>query len=229
MNKINFTELKAALLDYELKRLAEAEALPEPAVIHTASYRDMLKSFIDAENEAERIRKIKFTRLVRILVAAALIIASLVTVVACVKPLREFFVETFEKFTRVSPAVSNPETEAEVEKTSIEEIYQITKIPEGYIELQCDSSDIDVLTILMNEMDTIIFTQNLTSGYDITVDSENGSYEELSIDNTEILYFVNKGYRTFIWEQYGYVFTLNCSESISLDESIEIIKSLEVR
>jgi hypothetical protein len=229
MNKINLSALKAALIDYETKRVNEAQALSEPPVIETEPYKQMLSKFINAAREAERKHALKVKTAIRILVAAALIIASLVTVVACVKPLREFFVETFEKFTRVSPTVSNPETEAEVEKTSIEEIYQITKIPEGYIELQCDSSDIDVLTILMNEMDTIIFTQNLTSGYDITVDSENGSFEELSIDNTEVLYFVNKGYRTFIWKQYGYVFTLNCPESISLDESIKIIKSLEVK
>ena len=170
--------------------------------------------------------------------AAAIIAALFVGLTAVtfgVKAIREpflrFIVETFEKFSSIifmndddNSGQSSVSADADFEFEAIEPQY----IPEGFI-LDSKNEDIVIYQEMYFNADktqSINYIQTLTNDTILQVDTENTTYDKITINDCEGIAYSKNGINTVMFNTKTYVFsiygTINMEEIIKIAESIEI-------
>lgn len=157
--------------------------------------------------------------LMAVLVAAAV---TTVSVEALRKPVMEFFTQVFERFTQIFFVDDTPDTRM-VEM----ELYLPTHVPEGY-ELEQE----EVLPYIHRTTythsysnDKIRYKQRWKKRSEVIADTEDTQYSQVRIGDYEGITYSNKDMLTLIYSDNLYTYTL--SAPLSLDELIEIAKSIE--
>ena len=156
---------------------------------------------------------------VMFVIFATLITASM-SVKAIREPVLEFFIEIFgthDKYTAQGDT-----------KNKIEKIYSITKLPNGFKEI--DSVLIDTMNNVTYESEdgkVIIFTQTVTADLNIDVDNEQ-SNTIIKIFDDKKLYIKNidEGI-TVLWVYDGYSFQINTFNIDDMDTILDMIKSIQ--
>ncbi len=225
MNKSELILIKKALLDvekYEIKRL---ESFPHVDSSKYPEYDKHIELIIATEERKNSNVHIPPKKLIAILVAAALLLSTAITVFAYHEPIFSFFEEIFEKFTRFSSI----EDEATPEPIQEEGVYLPTYLPTGFEQTNFVEKESLIQTIWTGENDRIILKQNILHNINITLDTEENDYEKIHVDNTVFYYTVKNNVHQLLWSNTKYSFTLWCTSGITREEAIKIAQSLTVQ
>ena len=60
------------------------------------------------------------------------------------------------------------------------------------------------------------------------MDNEDSNYSKLQIDEKTVYYILKNGQYYLMWIDNNYLFIINCSEEIGLNEIEKIIRSMEI-
>lgn len=160
-------------------------------------------------------------RVAIIFVAIFTMFTAAFSVKAIREPVIEFIKKVYESFTQYSFDGDTVET--------INEEYTITKMLDGYEQIDKLTSDNTIATTYKNELgDTIIFTQMTTeysTGY--LVDNESGEQYTETVDGIEIDFKEWYDTKTAIWANDGYVFSIDCIGNISFEDIKQIIRTIK--
>jgi len=158
--------------------------------------------------------------------AAAFILmaATVFGVSALREPVLRFFVETFEKFSRVF--YETPE-DASLPGT-LETSYAPAWLPEGYREdpeQLFDSLSFCMRIYVSDDKYEIIFQQYTIQAIGITIDTEGVTTKQVAVNADEGLFYSNKGIQNVLWNdgQYGY----SVSGPVTEAELLRVAQSLQ--
>ena len=159
-------------------------------------------------------------------IAAAMLIAfsCSMTVKAVREPVVEFFANVYEKFVEIffgeDDIAKAPDT--------IETVYTLGVIPNGYAIDQFIIKDIATDMIWVNEDSDhrIILSQGIFTG-SFVLDTEDANYEMIEWNNKKIAFNEKYGIRRFFWNSNEYEFSLTVPIDISKEEALALIDSLE--
>lgn len=156
-----------------------------------------------------------------IIVAVLTLFTAAFSVKAIREPIIKFIKQVYESFTHYSFDGDTVEI--------INKEYTITKMLDGYEQLDKLTSDNTIATTYKNKSgDTIIFTQ-MTTEYSIgyLVDNESGKQYTETVDGIEIDFKEWYETKTAIWTNDGYVFSIDCIGNISFEDIKQIIRSIK--
>ncbi len=158
--------------------------------------------------------------------AAAMLIAfsCSMTVKAIREPVVEFFANIYEKFVEIF----FEEDDIAKAPNTIETVYTLGFIPDGYAIDQFIIKDIatDMTWVNEDRDHRIILSQGIFTG-SFVLDTEDANYEMIEWNNKKIAFNEKHGIKRFFWNSNEYEFSLTIPIDISKEEALALIDSLE--
>ncbi len=158
-------------------------------------------------------------------IAAAMLIAfsCSMTVKAVRETVVEFFTNIYEKFVEI---IFGEDDIAKAPDT-IETVYTLGFVPDGYAIDQFIIDDIMVDMAWKNENgDRLVLSQGVLTGSNI-LDTEESNCSIIERNGRMIAYSEKYGIKSFFWNSAEYEFSLTVSSNISEDEVFALIDSLK--
>ena len=180
----------------------------------------MLEIIATSKAIEQRIGRKKF---VAILVAAALLLLVGCTAYVYGNQIGSF-IETFlEDGVNIGFA-----DKGENKITTIEEVYELTYVPDEYVLTQKLINDIGVVYTYTDEnQNSICFDQYpLGISSSIGIDNDTNNASALEHNGIEIYVRVNANTRHYVWKDDKYLMTLVCPTMISEEEALKIVDGL---
>ena len=161
-------------------------------------------------------------RIAMIAVAIALTFGLSMSVCAVRKPVVEFFVNMYEKFVEF---FYDDDVSAKAPST-IETVYTLGYVPEGYELESCDIADIVTWMVWVNDVgEEFVFSQGLLCDYSL-MDNENSDYEITSVNDITVAFLDKGSIKCYYWNERGYRFSIRISDGISQAILEQLIESL---
>lgn len=162
-------------------------------------------------------------RLIAILVAAALLLLVGCTAYVYRNQIGSFVETFFENSVNIGFA-----DEEKNDITTIEEVYELTYIPEGYTLKEKHISEVNVtFTYYDKEQNVVWFDQcPLGASNNFVLDNDTQDASVFEHNGIEIYVRLNTKTRHYFWENDKYAMSLTCSTSISQDEILKIIDGI---
>ena len=157
---------------------------------------------------------------------AAIIAAATMLLAGCTAiykdEIKAFIKDIYEEYIEITFGESGSST-----PESIEEIYELTYVPEGYVLKKSTIEEIIVgYTYLSSTGDEIIFGQQPLSAYH-GFDNENGYSSIIVLENYEVFCKKSDLYNTHLWSNGKYSLSLTTSEDFTEEELIKIINGIQ--
>ena len=220
MDKTTNQELfKQALIEGVNRRIDRELAACEEEVVFSRKYIKNMARIVNGKTP----RKPLSAKIIAILVAAAILL-----LVGCAiiyrNEIRDFITDVQEFFVKVTFEEGNNESKY------IEEVYELTYVPEGYI---LDSKTIGRTTIqyiFVNlDEEKIKFIQQTLDASSFYVDIEQGFYNTINVEQYEVYYQqINTGY-CYLWNDGKYVLKLNTTEQLSYELLKLMINGISIK
>jgi hypothetical protein len=157
-----------------------------------------------------------------ILLAAALLLTGC-TAYVFRNEIRDFFVKAYDSFVKVT---FDPEQQGD--KESIEVIYRLAYVMDGYELVNEESTSIDVIYEYRNSAgNTLTFEQYLLDGTNFILDSEHGNAEQQEIEGYRLYYKYDGQQYFYIWNDGTYAMTLTSNTEITNDDLINLLNGIE--
>ncbi len=161
----------------------------------------------------------KMKRIIAILIAAALLLTS------CGIIFRNEIREVFEKF---FVQLSYSEDENGVDR--IEDVYELTYLPEGYTLQEEKIRTVKVnYTFTNGNGDIIRFEQKVLNGSNFVVDSECGYSKMFEIEEYDIYYRFTDTYHCYIWSDGTYSMKLKATQKFSNEDTVLILNGIKIK
>ena len=161
----------------------------------------------------------RMRRVVAILVAAALLLTSCGIIFR--EEIREVFDELF-----VSLYFKD---DSETPRT-LEEIYTLGYVPEGYVLEEELGGALRFVHIYANENDySLSFVQAVIDGTELVIDSEEGYSEFVSIGEKRVYYRFSGEHHHYVWSDGKYVMSIMTEEDFPKEEIIRIIEEMTTK
>jgi hypothetical protein len=200
-------------------------------IAKTHEYSDKFKAKIQKLIKKSKMKYIYiFNMQIRRMAAVTMIIigilAASLTVEAIRKPIINFFVTAYEKFSAVF-FISDNDSGLYVPE-AIEILYSPADIPDGYnLEDKIINSILRELFYTNADGDEIMFKQYIISS-EITINTEGIITEDIFIRENKGVFYSNMGLNTILWNdnQYGYLVTGSIDKDVlqAIAESIKAEK-----
>ncbi len=176
--------------------------------------------------QIDNVRKTNLNKrtLIAILIAAALLLTSC-SVYIFREEIFNFIEEVYDKYIRVS---YNEDHEGNGE--TIEKIYSVNYIPEGYELKEEVSNPLMVYYMWENAAgESIVFEQFNLSSSEFLLDGEQGSTMTFEHNQLKIYFRQIDNSYYYIWSDGYYAITINSSVEIDKNELIQIIDNMEIK
>ena len=222
MNRSELDLIKKALLDIEKYEVERLESFPHIDTANYPEYDRHIEMIIASEERSSKV--ISPRKIIAILVAAALLLSTAITVFAYREPIFKFFEEIFEAFTRFSLIDNEPDPELIQEG-----VYLPTYLPEGFEQTSFMEKESLIQTAWIEETDRIILKQRILYNNNITLDTEKVDYEIINVNDTVFYYYLKNNNHQLLWSNSKYSFTLWCTTGISREEALKIAQSLAIK
>lgn len=211
--------IKRALIDADARDAAFYESLPEVNVTHSDEYNKRIEKLFSRGSA-----RITYTprRIVAIIIAAALIFALSVTAFAFRDSIKKFFFGIYENFVYISSDGDG----ADPSPMEIEQLYTISDIPDGYEKILETREKAIAQQCWASDTGAIILQQAISKNTNISSSNENGIVKEVRIGNRDTYMIYEEGSYTFHWEEAGYLFMLNASDTLSYDTVIALVENV---
>lgn len=112
--------------------------------------------------------------------------------------------------------------------TTIEEVYTLTGLPEGFVETECTISEIDVKTSYSDGEITIKMSQ-YSLKRKMTFDIEYSDYQKIEHKGKEIYYLCKGGVTIIVWNNGRYQFDLIYNEEKTIEEMASLSDTLTIK
>ena len=224
MTEFRYT-LRDAFIEAEKIRLSQIPSNSDINWIPSAKFEKKVQKLIKhSKRDYWYLINTSFKRAAVIVAAILVLLGFSMSIKAIREPVVRFIIETYEKYTNIF--FGNDDTDLNLPRT-IEQKYTITAIPEGYTFLSMEEMPLNRKLIWRNkDNEEIIFNQGVLYNANMTIDTEDSSYEYVMVDSYNAIYLTKWNMQIIIWENGIYKFSINCSTSISYEELIHIAESL---
>ncbi len=216
MDKSNLELFKQAISEGLSQKFDSVVNSYTDEIVCSDQHKLAMRTIVYGKTDTKRTWSPKMKRIIAILVAAALLLTNCGIIFR--NEIREIFEEFFVKLTYDGDDVG---------ADTIEEVYELGYLPEGYsIEIE-KTTPVRVQYKLVNENDDYIwFDQQPISITDFYVDSESGYTQMNNIQNYEIYYRYTGEKHVYVWNDGKYSIKLSSINQISTDELILILEGI---
>ena len=207
MDKTTNQELfKQALVEGVNRRIDRELAACEEEVVFSRRHIKAMNRIIKGKTPAKPINR----KMVAILVAAAILLLAGCAIIYR-DEIRDFITDVREFFVKVT--FSGGESESKY----IEEVYELTYIPEGYV---CEDHYINLNLVQYifkdSEQNIIKFVQRPLDMSSFYIDIEHDYDKFANIGSYAIYYRQTNGTYYYIWNDGKYAFTINSTEEFNI-------------
>ena len=219
MDKSNLELFKQALDEAVSNKFDNMAADCTEEIVCSDRHKLAMRTIIYGKTESKGVWSPKMKRIVAIIVAAALLLTSCGIIFR--NEIREVFKELFASITFEGD---------KSEVNTIEDIYQLNYVPDGYSLAEKRFSPLSVVYKFVESNGNIIrFEQHVLGGTDFTVNSESGYSKILTLDTCAIYYRCTKASHTYIWNDNDYSLFIRSSTALQNEELIKIINGITVK
>ena len=217
MTKSDKTLIQQVLLDYAMIVPKKLESSPVELKSEDFENLNIIKENLLSQNCKHLVTKI--------LLAAAITVSIMATLIACVESIRNFVFDVFD----ISINVTGVTDDSKKAKIEIEDVYIPKNIANTYKTVLEDYSSSSVTIMWETNGDYTLFSQSIINGTEISMDkNEYSDYGQKMIDGIAVLYVNSDGFYNVVWEEHGYLFLLNASTSLGWEWIEKAITSLEI-
>ncbi len=162
----------------------------------------------------------------RVLIAAAAAVLALVAL-ACASPnlrrtLAGFWIKAFKDHDEY--------IFSDVTKKSIEEVYALSPVPEGFEETRFVRDIYGCFTDYYDEEENSILLRQLAAKHSSeTADNELGEAFEETVGGMTVYLRISEYYMSAVWTQDGYYFSLSSTPNFSMEQFKDLILSVSIR
>lgn len=229
MTENQFDELlKAAIQEYGGEYIEIPEKMRKPHHFSRSFERRMQKLIRQAGIQVKH-RRLPLRQLIAIIIAAVMVLSAAAMSVSAVRDvIIGFITEVYETFTgvRAEPSEDAPET--------LEEIYEVTWVPEGYILSEANNSSKNQCELFVNhEFNSYIsFDQYLLSKYSANIDNENSEWNSIMIGGNHGAIIERADGYEIAWNNGKYVFEISIVNGkcgiLDKEDAVMIADSVDV-
>lgn len=217
--------LKKALLKIEQNELNYFKNLPDKNAQFSEGFENNIHKLAKKRKSFFWQATKTVPRKIAVVFVAAIITLCLIMSISAIRiPVINFFINVYEDFI----SIFVDEEESYIKPQQIETIALPSYIVDGYSLEDSQNYGQDAESIWFNTNgDVIILTQHiLENEFQSFIDNKNLDFQTEDA-NGLTLYFVAKNqYYQIFWAKNGYLFSLNCAESISFNNIKEMISSI---
>lgn len=216
MNRTSRERFGQALLEVQLQELEQiCKQYPEDIPVskrHQRAMRRILRG-------GHPMR----TKVIAILVAAALLLLVGCSIYIARRRIANFFEEVFDTHAKVT----TEETAAEV--AGLNEVYTLTYVPEGYQLKSSTKNNLYNFELWTDGSSTINFEQQLYDSFQFYDIDYIEPFQIKHVSGYEICYKFSDNFYQYIWTDNIYVYKLFCQDSLSDDILIKMINGVEIK
>lgn len=214
MDKSNLELFKQAISDGLSKKFDSVVNSYTDEIVCSEQHNFAMRTMVYGKADAKRTWSPKMKRVVAILIAAALLLTSCGIIFR--NEIREVFEEFFVKLTYSGNGTGND---------TIEEVYELTYLPEGYKLEKENIYDLCVTyTFADKNNNVIVFEQRVLDKSKFTVDSESGYSEIKEIEEYDVYYRFAGKYHYYNWTNGKYSFKINSTTPLSNEQIVLMIE-----
>ena len=219
MDKSNLELFKQALNEAVSNKFDNMAASCTEETVCSEKHNLAMRAIVYGKTDTKRVCSPRMKRIIAIIVAAALLLTSCGIIFR--NEIREVFKELFASITFEGDQ-SNLST--------IEEVYELSYLPEGYYLNEQDFSYTVARSKFINlDNDYFYFEQSIISQTDFVVDSESGYSKILTVNTHDIYYRCTKTSHFYIWNDNDYSLSIRSSTELQNEELIKIINGITVK
>ena len=222
MDKTNEALFKQAIneaLTNKFQRMADA---CDEEIVCSRRHRKAMRAIINGKTPRKTMTPMN-RRVIAILVAAILLLLASCAIIyrdeirEFVTNIKEFFVES--KF-----------DEGENDSQYIDEIYELTYLPEGYSFKEERINHMVVQYVFANQDNkSIRFIQQTLDNASFSVDSEHGDTVIIEIEGYTVYFRQTGNMYYYLWNDGKYAFQIYSNEQLSDNELLSIIDGLKIK
>ena len=211
MEKSNLELFKQTLNEaWDNKIRREVESCTEE-IVTSERHKAAMQAILDGTYGKSAKWKLTRAKVVAILVAAALLLASCAVIYR--NEIRDLVEEIFEDFSKTT--YSSEETDG----CEIEKVYELSYVPEGYVlEEAITNPTLVRYEFADDKNNVIVFEQNILDYSSFLFDVENGYNLLLNNNGVDIYYKATKEYHYYLWNDGVYSIQINSSRQLSNDD-----------
>lgn len=219
MNKKDLELFRQAIDEGISNRFDKLAAACTEEIVCSEKHNLAMRAIIYGKADTKRTWSPRMKRIVAILVAAALLLTS------CGIIFRNEIGEVFEElFVKLSF-----DSDDDYNKT-IEEIYVLTYLPEGYALEKENISNTVVTYIFVNSTnDRLFFEQRVINGSDFIIDNESGYSIIQEIEKYKVYYRFTGETHIYIWNDEKYSMSIKSSVQLSNEDIILLFNGITIQ
>ena len=222
MDKSNLELFKQAISDGLSKKFDSVVNSYTDEIVCSEQHNLAMRTIVYGKADAKRTWSPKMKRIVAILIAAALLLTSCGIIFR--NEIREIFEDVYDFFTAITYTEKGSDGEI------IEEVYELTYLPEGYKLEKENIYDLCVTyTFADKNNNVIIFEQRILDGSDFTVDSESGYSQMKEIEEYDVYYRFTTKYHHYIWNDGKYAMSIKSKTELSPEQIVQLIDGIKVK
>lgn len=219
MDKSNLELFKQAISEGLNKKIDSVANEYTEEIVCSEKHNLAMRAIVYGKTNTKRTWSPKMKRIIAILIAAALLLTS--CGIFFRNEIREIFEDFFVKIT-----YSGDETGTD----TIEEVYKLGYLPEGYSIKIEKITPVRIQYKLINENgDYIWFEQKLIDRTDFYADSESGYSHIKDIDDYEVYYKNIDKKHVYIWNDGNYSIFIRSSLELPTSEIFKILKEITIK
>lgn len=215
--------LKKAFIDADKERLSQ---LPEDDEIDwtpSRQFESKMGKLIKKQNSpARKLFNTIGKRTAAAAIIAAVLICSALSVSAIRKPVFEYIVSVYEKFTSFIPG--NTADTPEV----IEKYYTLPFIPDGFSPVSEKYGDyVRMITYENDTAETLVFIQSVIGNTEFNVNTEGAELIQTEVSGDKGYYYISKGCITLIWSDGEYSFMISAPDNFPPEDMINLAEGIK--
>ena len=219
MNKSNFDLFKQAISEGLTQKIDSVISEYNEKVVYSEKHELAMRTIVYGKCEKSRTLSPNTRRLIAILVAAALVLSS------CGIIFRDKLSVAFREF-----YLSITSSKNDVSSQLIEDIYELSYIPEGYSLNSSSVSEGEVSYIYYNENgDILSFYQNPLNGSVYNYDTENSTTTKIYINDITVYHTDSQLHNFYLWSDGVYGFEITSAIELSREELELMIDGLKIK
>lgn len=222
MDKSNLELFKQAVAEGFSNKIDSIASSYTEEIVCSEQHKIAMQTIIHGKIGEKTAKSLKTKRIIAILIAAALLLTSCGIIFR--NEIRDIFESIYDFFVAVSY------TEEDSDGATIEEVYKLGYVPEGYSLEKEITRPLCIQYKFINQSgDYFWFEQNLIDGTDFVVDSESGYTKFVDVENYEVYYRSVDEKHFYIWNDGKYSIKLSSSTEITNNEILLIIKGILIK
>lgn len=116
----------------------------------------------------------------------------------------------------------------ESENKKISEHYELTELPDGFVEIKTVDNGNSFVVVYQNESnEEIILSQSITDGYWIDIDNDHGNISEIDISGIKVTIYESDDCMVAVWLQDQYAFDLTVYGDCDIDLMIKLVGAVQ--